>query len=51
MLIWITACALFTKILGSDNSMGASGEWGGYPGISNDSGIWFQTWEDSIGNI
>jgi len=44
MFIWITACALFTKILGSDNSMGASDEWGGFPGTETDFGIWMQTW-------
>lgn len=53
MLIWITAFAIYTKVLGSGNSMENqnAGEWGGYPGTNTDFQIWMQTWEDSIGNI
>jgi hypothetical protein len=51
MFIWITAFAIFTKVLGSGNSMENGNEWGGYPGTNTDFQIWMQTWEDSIGNI
>lgn len=51
MFIWITAFAIYTKVLGSGNSMENSNEWGGYPGTNTDFQIWMQTWEDSIGNI
>ena len=38
MVIWITAFAIYTKILGSGNSQTNTdaGEWGGYPGTNND---------------
>jgi hypothetical protein len=36
MLIWVTAFAVYTKVLGSGNSMENGNEWGGYPGTNKD---------------
>jgi hypothetical protein len=38
MFIWITAFAIYTKVLGSGNSMENTNanEWGGYPGTNTD---------------
>jgi hypothetical protein len=40
MFIWISAFAIYTKVLGSGNSMENHNEWGGYPGTTADFQIW-----------